>query len=586
MLEEAIRLHQDGRFDEAIPLYRAALASTPENFETHHFLGMALHQSGLTEDAIAAIERALEIRPDYAQAHLNLGRILIAGGHREAGGLAFSRALRIEPENVEILATNGVFAMETGRDVDAVALLRRTVELAPSHTEARTHLARMLLQLHYPVEALETIASAIDADPHSLQALLIQAKALYRLGQLDDARGMLDRIDDIAKPFPEAMFLRAQMAEETGHFEAAKEWYLQTLRHLPEHAGALAGLIGLRSAAEAAAPFIDAATRVAYSEASAPDQRRTLLHALGKYHDRARSFDRAFDNFTRANALVSSATPYDPEAHEDLVDGLIAIFDEPFFAARRDWGLPGAEPIFVIGMPRSGTTLTEQILAAHPQVAGAGEMGWFPNLSRALLKEAGAEGHLGAVRLLGKKQSVVLAERYLDAQKQAVKGDGADRIVDKLPLNFLHVDLIRTLFPNASIIACLRDPMDNCLSCFMEGFDEDYAFAADLAHLGHFYRQHERLISHWSHVTQVFHRSYQDVIRSFEPTTRSLLQACRLPWDDRCLHYNQSHVSVRTPSKWQVRQPIYRTSVERWRNYEAHLGPLRVALGDQVARRG
>ncbi|MEM7569310.1 MAG: sulfotransferase [Pseudomonadota bacterium] len=577
MLDRALALHKQGQLDEAVAHYKSVLAATPDNHEAHHFLGMALHSQDKSAEAVTHIAKALELRPDYAQAALNLGRIHCATGARQEGGLAFDRALQINPHNPEILATNGVFAMEDGRDIDAVALFKKTLEIAPDYPEVRLHLAHLMMKLRHPGEAFKLANAVALQEPKNVQALSLKARALHRLDESAKADEVVDEVLKLAPQLPDAMVLRAQIAEEDGHFDVAREWYNMTLSKAERHPAALAGLIGLRGAGHLAQPHIQTAEALAKDQKLSDDLRRPLFHSLGKYYERSDDFDIAFERFLSANALVTPAEPYDPKATEQFISAQIDHFTEDFLAERQDWGLPDARPIFVVGMPRSGTTLTEQILSSHGEVAGAGEMAWIQNLAKALTNDAKKPHYSEAMALVTRENSTQLAEKYLKAQSATAKTDAAS-IVDKLPLNFLYIGLIRTLFPNAPIIYCKRDARDNCLSCFVEAFDDEYDFTANLSHLGHFYRQHDRLMTHWQEVTEVHLRPYEAVTSDFESTTRALIAACGLDWDDACLRYHETRTNVRTPSKWQVRQPIYKTSVGRWQRYERHLEPLVEAL--------
>lgn len=577
MIDQALAFHKQGRLDDAVAAYQSVLAKAPDNHEAHHFLGMALHSQENSADAVKHINRALELRPDYAQAALNLGRIHCATGARQDGGAAFNRALQINPGNPEVLATNGMFAMEEGRDIDAVALFKKTLEIAPDYPEVRLHLAQLMMKLRHPGEALKLANAIALQEPKNVHALALKARALHRLDQASQADDVVDEVLKLAPQMPDAMVLRAQIAEEDGHFEVAREWYNMTLSKVERHPGALAGLIGLRGAGQLAQPHVETAEALAANVQLSSEQRRPLFHALGKYYERKDSFDTAFRHFRSANDLVTPAEPYDPTRTEHFIDAQISRFTQGFLEERQNWGLPDAQPIFVVGMPRSGTTLTEQILSSHRAVAGAGEMAWFQNLAKALTNDAKTDHYSDAVGLVTRENSAQLAEKYLKAQKATSKADALS-IVDKLPLNFLYLGLIRTLFPNAPIIYCKRDARDNCLSCFVEAFDDDYDFTANLSHLGHFYRQHEKLMTHWQEVTNVHLRTYETVTSDFEATTRALVEACALEWDEACLAYHETQTNVRTPSKWQVRQPIYTSSVGRWQRYESHLQPLLESL--------
>ena len=262
------------------------------------------------------------------------------------------------------------------------------------------------------------------------------------------------------------------------------------------------------------------------------------------------------------------------------MDGLIAVCTPGYFERVRSFGVDSDVPVFVVGMPRSGTTLAEQILASHPCACGAGEL---HDIGQIVIKLAeglgGPEQYPNSLGRLDPAPVRALAEAYLDQLRQRC-GEAA-RVVDKMPLNYQHLGVIAALFPRARVVHCRRDPIDTCLSCYFQDFARPLPFGPDLAHLGHHYREYERLMAHYTRVLPLplFELRYEELTADQEAVSRRLLDFCGLDWDDRCLRFHETARTVNTSNALQVRQPLYRSSVGRWKRYEAHLAPLLEALG-------
>jgi hypothetical protein len=298
-----------------------------------------------------------------------------------------------------------------------------------------------------------------------------------------------------------------------------------------------------------------------------------------------RRFDDAFEHFRQANELSGAA--FDSKRGVAATDRLIDTFSADFLAGRSGFGDPSERPIFIVGMPRSGTTLTEQIVASHPKICGAGELETMFHMVDAVPGLAGAnKRYPECVRDLTQASARDLARRYLVELNRYSRT--AVRITDKMPHNFDKLGLISLMFPRARIIHCRRDPIDTCLSCFMHEFHKQHTYNCDLASLGLYYREYERLMAHWRTALPIalFELRYEDLVADQEAVSRALIEFCGLPWDDRCLEFHRADRSVQTPSAWQVRQPIYTKSVERWRKYQRHLGPLIEVLGQNGANAG
>jgi hypothetical protein len=318
---------------------------------------------------------------------------------------------------------------------------------------------------------------------------------------------------------------------------------------------------------------------------SAP--KRWALHfGVGKRFDDLAAYDDAFAHYRAANELKGGAAAFDPADWEQDISRIMATFSRRFFSERPGLGNDSQRPIFVVGMPRSGTSLVEQFLASHPEIAGAGELNDFFLIAGNLSAILGTDiPYPASAELIDEEAAHRLARGYLDHLRELAPD--AKRVADKLPGNFLRLGLIALLFPRARVIHCRRDPVDVCLSCYFQNFDERHFYSHDLANLGRYYRQYERLMAHWraTLTLPMLEVSYEALTADPEGVAREMIGFCDLEWDDRCLTYHERDHPIMTASVWQARQPVYRTSVQRWKRYEKHLGPLLQAL-EEMPRGG
>jgi len=308
--------------------------------------------------------------------------------------------------------------------------------------------------------------------------------------------------------------------------------------------------------------------------------KRSVIHrALGKINEDLDRVDAAFAHFEAANIATGAA--FDWTAHERYISGSIALFTRAFLEERAGAGALSARPVFVVGMPRSGTTLVEQILASHPDVAALGELTDIETgLMSAVRQSPDAPGFFERVAELEPKALRAAGQRYLDAI--AARGAQRARAVDKMPHNFLFLGWIRLILPGASIIHCTRDPLDTCVSCYTHRFSEAHAYSTDLTKLGDYYRSYERLMAHWQSVlpSPPLEVRYERLVADLEGESRRMIAHLGLDWRQECLAFHKTRRVVQTPSQWQVRPPLDASSIGRWRKFERHLGPLRAALGE------
>jgi len=531
-----------GRFDEAAEAFLRVTALRPEQAEAHQTLGTLRHRQGRLEEAESHYRRALALKPDLADALLNLGILARIQGRPGEAEAWYRRTLALRPDHPGVLMNLGNALHGQGRFDEAVACYRQALALAPDYPEAHLNLGNALKSLGDSAAALEEYQRALALRPDLAEAWNNRGHIFQEQGNLAEAMAAFDRALAIRPDYAEAHYNRAELKR----FRAG-ETDLATLEAL------VAGAAG-----------------------QPPGQAVFLHFALGKALEDAGELPRAFEQFLRGNALKRRHLTYDEAATRALFRRIAAVFDTDLFERRRGAGEPSSRPIFVVGMPRSGSTLVEQILASHPEVLGAGELGALAAVADHLSCDADRPlAYPEAVPTLEPAALGRLGRAYL-AQLPPLAA-GQTRITDKMPANFLHIGLIRLILPNARIIHTVRDPLDTCLSCFARLFVDHQEFSFDLAELGRYFRWYRALMAHWRTVLPedaILDIRYEDVVDDLETQARRLLAHCGLPWDRRCLAFHQTRRPIRTASAAQVRQPLFRSSLDRGQRYRDQLEPL------------
>jgi len=448
----------------------------------------------------------------------------------------------------------------------ALIMLGAALARQGKHAEGRKHLLR-----------------ARQIQPDNPQIAFELASSYQAQERLDDALEAIDAVLSSNADDPRLLRAKAELLRMSRRYQEAHDLLLPFAEaegadvHILIAFGTVASRVGeARRAVELLGPRAD-------DGALADQDRRHLLFTLAAALEKTGDSERAFDALTKANALKPAR--YDPDKFTARVDRLIAAWT-PEAIATLPRGDDSDLPVFIVGMPRSGTSLVEQILGSHPRVHACGELNEIPRFVLDLNKKPAPDSpFLDRLDLLSPGAVSRFARRYLgDRRKEASAAGhaGAERVTDKLPLNGLHLGVIATLFPNARVILCRRDPLDTCLSCYMHDFGGNLLFAYDLEHLGRFHRDYDRLLDHWSRALPLaLHEAvYEDLVTELEPHARTLVDFLGLPWDDACLRFHESERIVRTVSQDQVRQRVYTSSIGRWKNFEPWLGPLQQALSN------
>jgi tetratricopeptide (TPR) repeat protein len=587
-----LRLQRAG---DAESSFRRALALKAAYPDAHNGLGNALQALGRFSEAVAAYYAALQQNAEFAEAHNNLGNALRRLNKLEEAITHFQKALVLRPDYVEALCNLAATLQEEGDLAGAEERYREAISLRPDHAPAWRGLAAVQRELAVFEMAIESYRRATTTDPTNLSYRLDLADALGDFGRTDEARVCFGEIIERWPHSTDAWVGLARLARNAGDGTTAREHLATALEIDPDCIDALSILLELDEENQND-DLLRRVDRLLLDEGRPPRHRSQLCFSLAHRGHRAAAYDEAFRNYQRANELrkaelEQAGRRFDVGAHALYVDRQIRAFTAGFFRRSTGIGHPSQLPVYIIGMPRSGTTLCEQILASHSQVRALGEQLDIQTMARELPKRLAAAGisastYPECVPDLPREVAEPLVERYLGRLRGLAPS--ATRVTDKHPTNFRHLGLIAALMPAARIIYCRRDPMDTCLSCFMQNFEAPIPWAWDLTSLGGYYRQYDRLMRHWLTVLpmQIFPFVYEEAVLDLEGVARRLLAFCDLPWEERCLAFHRTERPILTASRWQVRQPIYDSSVGKWRHYEQYLGPLRSALGDSIGGAG
>jgi len=526
-------LKQQGLLEDAIEPMQKAIASRPADAEVHNNLGVVLKDMGRLSDAEDSIRRALELKPDYAEAHKNLGNILMENGRLSEAEASYRRALDLRPDYAEVHSDLGATLNDQGRLSEAEANCRRALQIKPDLAEACFNLGA----------------------------------TLGDQGRLDEAETSYRRALEIKPDFAEALVAIGELTADTGQFAEAEALLRRALVIVPQMPEAWSAMARLRKMTTADTGWLTGAEKIT-QRGLQPRQELPLRYAMGKYFDDVKDFDRAFLNYRRANELKRTfCKEYKRQEHTLAVD-LLTRYHRERVRKVLAGASASARPLFIVGMPRSGTSLTEQIIASHPATFGAGELRFWHD----------AVGRLGGTAMEAEPDDALLRDLAEECLRNLARlSVDAMRVVDKMPVNFMHLGLIHTVFPNARILHTQRNPIDTCLSIYFQDFKTTHPYANDLEDLAHYYREYHRLMAHWRAVlpSEVFlDVPYESLVDDQKGWSRRIIAFIGLDWDERCLDFDKTERNVHTASKWQVRQKIYTTSRERWRNYEKYVGPL------------
>jgi tetratricopeptide (TPR) repeat protein len=560
VMNQLVAMFNFGRYAEMEVAAQGLIDQHPASGFAWKAFSTALQMQG--KDALSALQGASRLLPNDTEILSNLGNALLADGRLDDAATSYRQAVQINPKMVEAHCNLGNVLRELGQPGEAAVCCNRALAINPNFVMALNNLGNALSDLGQLDAAVASYRKALAIEPHLHQAHVNLGLVLRKLGRIDEAESCCRTALEIAPNSLEAILFMAELTADKGRFSDSEALFRHVIGMAPATPEAWAGIARVRKMTVADGAWLDATQKII--DSSLPLRKEVNLRfAIGKYYDDVKDFDQAFFNYQRANALSKQVgVKYNKQQQAEVVDMVSRIYDGDWINRHRLEVNTSVRPVFIVGMPRSGTSLTEQILASHRSVFGAGELPFW-NAALARFERAVVEGE-NSVGILSK-----LSNEYIQVlQKSSID---ALRVIDKMPSNFQSLGLIHAAFPHARIIHMQRNPIDTCLSINFQNFDAMHSYANDLDDLAHYYAQYLRMMEHWRRVlpaNTMLDVPYEALVGDQEGWTRNMLAFIDLPWDQNCLDFHLSNRAVGTASNWQVRQKINQSSVNRWRNYE------------------
>lgn len=552
-----------GQSEEAEKYYRRAIELMPSYAQAHNNLCVCLMDQGRHDEAVVAARYATSFKPDYAEGYLNLSMALSMLGKIEDSEKAAQQALSIKPDSAEAhIQLANVFFMRD-RYPDAEALLKKAQDLAPESPRIYLRLAQVQERAQKTEEAFETINKAVAENPEMPDAYMTKASICQITNRLDEAIACIEKALELRPKYAQAYITLSEIYVSRGDLDKAQENVEKARELNPELPGIYYSLSHLKKYTEDDEDFKKLLTLKDNIEKYGLAYESMVNYALYRAYEDMKNYDEAFKHLKAANDAKRKIIPYDQKMQQQYYSRIKQISTPERFAEYEGLGDPSDIPVFILGMPRSGTTLTEQIISSHPDVYGAGELSEIPKLDHKfgnLTKENAAE--MGA--------------HYVAQVKKLDKSGKARRITDKMPGNFMRLGQIVCILPYAKIIHCRRDPADTCLSCYKQNFARGQYWSYNLEELAAQYKMYKDLMEHWRKVLpgKFLEIDYEETVNNFEEQARKLIDYVGLPWDDACLEPHKQKRDVLTASKTQVIRPVYKSSVKSWQRYEKQLEPL------------
>ncbi len=612
--QRAMQMHEEGKHKEAIRLFDKVRQSWGDDADIWYLIGLSHGKLGDIRQAKQTAKKALEMNPAHYGALCNLANAqMLSGEHREALR-NYERSLAIKPGEPGVLESYGRALAAVGQNDKAIEHFSKSLEHNPNFAPGHTSLAKAYADEGQPEKAFAEYQKALQLDPSQADAHMGIGRLYTSKGDFSNAERHLQEALRLQSTLTDAYISLYSAHRYQGNYEKALEVIARAQRVEPNnpnlHAakadilqrkGDIDSAHSLLQVLNKSGPMpplgIDVFSRVCQKFDNCDDamnlietvveapranitDKQTLCYAAGHLQDKLKQYDQAFEWFQAANEMIDIS--YDIEEQRTQINQLIKTYSKKAMANLPRSRTESRRPIFILGMPRSGTTLTEQILASHANVYGAGELGYIKDITNdAENIQTSTDGSLTiGLNHLDENKMTELANQYL--QSISKLDSETPYVTDKMPHNFLRLGLINLLFPEARIIHCRRDPLDNGLSIYFQHFLWTHRYATNLENIGLYYNEYQRLMQHWQQVTDipVLDVNYEDMIQEPEVAARRILDFCDLEWDDSVMDFHKNKRIVATASIDQVRQPIYSSSIARWKNYASHIEPLKTALSN------
>ncbi|MCP4022881.1 MAG: tetratricopeptide repeat protein [Desulfobacteraceae bacterium] len=607
-IQLALQYHQSGDIANAELLYKKILIQDPDNADANHLLGTIAFQAGNNDIALQLIQKAVTIQPEFAQAHASLGTVLNRLNRMDEAIESFKKSLSILPEYAEVHYNLGNTLDRIGKTNKAIACYEKALAITPDFSQAHNNLGVLLKDKGQFDEAVDHYRKAVEIRPDFIEAYNNLGIALSKLNKLDEAIACYEkalkinpgysdayynlgialeknnRLHDAIDNFQKAVAVKPDFAQAhhdlgnilkaTNQVDEAIESYRNALSIKPDFAEAYRNLSGSIKHVEHN-DDISAMEALYFQDGISNEDKMHLGFGLGKAFEDLKAYDESFKFILEANHLKRQSFIYSLSEDQAVFNERKKIFAANFISHYKGAGCFDETPVFIVGMPRSGTTLIEQILASHPLVFGGGEIKALLKLVRQFTWIKSDRDSKFFIPENGVESFKQAGQAYISEIRELSKNK--KHIIDKMPHNFMNIGLIKSMLPNAKLIHCLRDPMDTCFSIFKNFFhDKGHKYAYSMEELGQYYNLYSDLMEHWrSSLPGSFYEiRYEDLVSDQENQTHKLLEYCGLPWDDSCLTFFKTRRAVRTASSLQVRQPIYKDSVRLWKQYKTQLEPL------------
>ena len=608
-----LALRYSNQLDKALFVVKELLDLAPSHARALQELGHIHFLAGNADEAVFAYQRALEINPALL-ASLERTEFLLEKMGREHGLIRIRSEidfvkqlpkplvsvidligqnklvkaeelcrsfLQKNPQNVEGMRLLADIGSKLGVLHDAEFLLESALEFEPDHIKARIDYIMILRKRQKFENALEQAQLLLETAPSNVQFKSLCAIELMQTGAYDAALNYFDQILEQVPNDPVTLTTRGHLLKTQGNSAEAIDSYRAVLKNSPEHGEAYYSLGNLKTY-RFEDDELDLMIRQEQGDRLRAMDRIYLNFALGKAYEDKGDYESAFSFYQKGNSLKKIQSRYDAEAMRDELSRMRLICDPAFFSEREDWGSDARDPIFVLGLPRAGSTLIEQILSSHSQIDGTSELPNILALSQKLRRSSNypVKGYPEVMKSISEAECREFGDSYIEETK--IHRQGAAYFIDKMPNNFRHIALIKLILPNAKIIDARRDPMGCCFSGFKQLFAEGQEFSYSLEDIGNYYVDYIKLMDHWDKVLPgfVLRVNHEDVVDNLEQEVRKILNFCGLPFEESCLRFYETERNVKTPSSEQVRQPIFRDGVDQWRKFEPWLDPLKNALAE------
>lgn len=568
LLNLANALRDQGNFEEAEKTYRQATSVKPNYVEAHNNHAIVLMDLLRFDEAITAARYAIAFNPKYANAYSNLAIALREVGQLKEAEETARKSLALNPDSAEArIDLADILFLHDNLD-EAETLFNDAMEMVPDNPRLYLKLSNVLERANRIDEALEAINKAVELNPEMPEAYHRQAMICMMGNRIQQALDSLDKALELKPKYPAALATKSEILQTHGDMEGAKKAASEALSMSDKIPFVYFTLGKVKKFTEDDEDFIKM-KQVAENALSFGKAQATSLHfALFKAYQDVGDYDKAFEHLKTGNDLKFSAVPFDRDAQQNSFNKTKEVYSKEFIDSFKGEGSDSDVPIFIVGMPRSGTTLTEQIISSHPEVFGAGELHYLAEVE----KELGFINH---------DNCKALGDRYVELTRNIDKDSKtARKITDKMPGNYMRLGQILATLPNAKIIHCRRNPVDTCLSCYKQLFSRGHYWSYNLDAMAEHYSLYHDMMNYWreNFGDRFIDIDYEETVSDFENQARRLLNFVEMEWDDACLTPHKTKRSILTASKGQVRKPIYKSSVEAWRRYEKQLEPLAEAL--------